>query len=288
MTITLNPVTPAPPSPRGRLRRHGRAAFTGLANEIRKYLLNYLTEWRGTMVQLAVFPSVYLLLVLYMGRGKLDADLLLPVLIGVVPLTLLHEQVNRAFWGLLGDIQAGVLEQTYLTPLPSWVLVLGRQVASMVTAVPLAIATYLAGLAAIDAEHARIPFSIQIVIPMSAMALGIIGLALILSGLTLVFKRIEIVTEASMAAPLLLSGAFFPLSRLPEWVQVFGQLLVPITPGVEAIRDILLRHRSLATLQTGWGLGWLLAQPVLLIAIGGLLFTWMERIAMRRGTLGRY
>jgi ABC-2 type transport system permease protein len=50
----------------------------------------------------------------------------------------------------------------------------------------------------------------------------------------------------------------------------------------------LLHHRSLTTLQSGWGLGWLLAQPLLLVAVGALLFNRLERLALRRGSLGRY
>jgi ABC-2 type transport system ATP-binding protein len=46
--------------------------------------------------------------------------------------------------------------------------------------------------------------------------------------------------------------------------------------------------RSLTGLHDGWGLGWLLVQPILIIAAGAMLFTRLEGPAKRRGTLGRY
>lgn len=287
MTITSTQAA-GPAMPPGRLRgRSAAAVLGGLSNEVRKYLQNYLAGWRGVLIQMAVFPTAYLLLVFFMGRGHIPSGLLVSTLIGAVPLAFMHEQVNVSFWGYLGDIQAGVLEPVYLTPLPSWVLMLGRQTASIAGAVPGALAMYLGGLIAMQVRHVNAPLDPAILVPIAAVAAGIAGLALLLSGLTLVFKRIEIITETAMALPFIVSGAFIPLSQLPGWVTPLSRLLVPITPGIEAMRAILLQHRSLTNLP-GWGLGWLLAQPILLLSLGVLLFRLLERLAMRRGTLGSY
>ncbi|MGH2409232.1 MAG: ABC transporter permease, partial [Chloroflexota bacterium] len=47
------------------------------------------------------------------------------------------------FWGLLGEIQSGTLEQRYLSPLPSWLLTIGLVVASLVEAALVAVLLYL-------------------------------------------------------------------------------------------------------------------------------------------------
>lgn len=262
--------------------------MVGLRGELSKYVQDYLAEWRSALIQLLIFPAAYLLIVLFIGHGQLRTELLVPILIGFIPLTFLHEQVNRSFWGYLGDIQSGVLEQTYLTSLPSWALIMGRQAGAIAAALPLALFSYLVGVVTVAVKHGTVPFDIQVVVPLAAIALGTVGLALVLSGLTLVFKRIEVITEAAMSLPVIIGGTFVPLADLPNWIAALSRLLVPITPGVEAMRDILLDHRALTTLHTGWGLGWLLAQPILLITLGGLLFHRLQRIALRKGTLGRY
>ncbi|MBC6462192.1 ABC transporter permease [Actinomadura sp. HBU206391] len=260
----------------------------GFAAEVRKGLLNLVAGWREALIQMITFPLFYLLIVLFMGRGQLRAELLLPTLIGMVALTFIHEQVNRVFWSYLGDIQSGVLEQTYLTPLPSAALILGRQVAAVISALPSVLAVLATGATAIAVQGGKVPFDAQVVVPLTAIVLGTCGLALILCGLTLVFKRIEIVTQLSVAVYAIAGGTLVPLAALPDPIAFLSRLVVPISPGLEAMRDILLDGHSLATLSTGWGLGWLLAQPLLITAAGVVLFVRLERLAKRRGTLGRY
>lgn len=275
MTTTLTARRPAP-------------LASGFGAEVHKGVLNFLGGWRSTIVQMIMFPVFYLIVVLFMGRGQLRTDLLITGVLGMVPLTFIYEQVTRSFWSYLGDIQSGVLEQTYLTPLPSWALILGRQVTSILSALPQAAAVYLVGLATIIGHDASMPFDVQILVPLATIVLGTSGLALILCGLTLVYKRVEIATEISTALWFIAGGTFVPLTNMPDWVASLSRLLIPIAPGIEAMREILLKGRSLTNLQDGWGINWLLIQPALLLAIGALLFAWLERVAKRRGTLGRY
>jgi len=181
-----------------------------------------------------------------------------------------------------------VLEQTYLTPLPSAASVLGRQTAAVISALPTALAVLATGAVAITVQGGRVPFDAQAIVPLAAIALGTCGLALILCGLTLVFKRIEIITQLSVAVYAIAGGTLVPLAAMPDPVAFLSRLLVPIAPGIEAMRDILLGGHSLTALPTGWGLAWLLAQPLLLTAVGAILFHRLEHLARRRGTLGRY
>ncbi|WP_218010098.1 hypothetical protein [Actinomadura kijaniata] len=125
-------------------------------------------------------------------------------------------------------------------------------------------------------------------VPLAAVVLGTCGLALVLCGMTLVFRRIEIITQLSVAVYAIAGGTLVPLAAMPEPVALLSRLAVPIAPGIEATRDILLGGHSLTALPTGWGLGWLLAQPVLLTATGVVVFNRLERLAQRRGTLGRH
>ncbi|MFC5754764.1 ABC transporter permease [Actinomadura rugatobispora] len=268
---------------------HAPAAFArGFAGEVRKGLIDLRDGWRELLVQMITFPLFYLLIVLFMGRGQLRGDLLVPVLLGMVALTFVHEQINRVFWSYLGDIQSGVLEQTYLTPLPSAGLVLGRQVAAAISALPTALAVLGTGVAAVALRGGRIPVDARVLLPLAAIVLGTCGLALVLCGLTLVFKRIEIVTQLSVAVYALTGGTLVPLAAMPGAAEFLGRLLVPVAPGVEAMRDILLGGHPLTDLPSGWGVGWVIAQPLLLVAAGAVAFARLEALARRRGTLGRY
>jgi ABC-2 type transport system permease protein len=268
--------------------RRPRSLADGFNAELSKAMWTLRGEWRSIIVQMAMFPLFYLLVVLFMGRGHMRTDLLITGLLGLVPVTFIYEQVNRSFWSYLGDIQSGVLEHTYLTALPSWVLILGRQVSYIISALPQAVAVYVTGLVAIAAEDASVPFDVQILVPVAAIVLGTSGLALILSGLALVYQRVEIATQISVGLWFIAGGTFVPLANLPDWVAFISRLIIPVAPGIEAMREILLKGRSLTGLRDGWGLGWLLVQPLVLLLVGGILFTCLERAAKRRGTLGRY
>ncbi|MGS2642873.1 ABC transporter permease [Streptosporangium sp. LJ11] len=283
LTTTARPAPGAAPS------RSRTATFVnGFGNEVHKGLIGLRSEWRGTLIQIVMFGLFYLLVVMFMGRGQLRADLLVTGLLGMVPLTFIHEQVNRSFWSYLGDIQSGTLEQTYLTSLPSWVVLLGRQVASVVGALPYALAVFVTGFVAIKVNHADMPFDVQALVPMASIVVGTCGLALILSGLTLVYKRVEVATQISIALWFVAGGTFVPLVSMPDWAAFLSRAFIPIAPGIEAMREILLKGRSLTGLHDGWGLTWVLLQPVLLLLAGIVLFIGLERVAKRRGTLGRY
>jgi ABC-2 type transport system permease protein len=265
-----------------------RAFAGGCANEVRKGLLGLAAGWRPTLIQMVTFPVFYLLIVFFMGDGRLRADLLLATLPGMVALTFVHEQVNRVFWSYLGDIQSGVLEQAYLTPLPSAALILGRQTAAVLSALPTALAVLVTGVVATVAEGGDVPADPRILVPLAAIVVGTCGVALVLCGLTLAFRRIEILTQLLVAVCAIGGGTLVPLTALPGWAAVLGRLFVPLAPGVEAMRGILVSGRSLTAPGEGWGLGWLLVQPLLITAAGVVVFTRFERLARRRGTLGRY
>ncbi|GAA2122494.1 ABC transporter permease [Glycomyces algeriensis] len=257
-------------------------------NEVGKGMRELVAGWRAVLAEMITFPVFYLLIVMFMGRGKLLEELLVPVLIGLVGLAFIHEQINRVFWSYLGDLQSGVLEQTYLTPLPSAVVVLGRQVAAVIGALPVVAALLATGFVAVTVQGGMFPFEPAVLVPAAAIVVGTCGLALVLCGLTLVFKRIESITQASVAVYAIIGGTLVPLSALPDPVAAASRALIPVAPGIEAARAMLLDSATLTDLGTVWGLGWLLLQPILLTAAGVVVFNRLERVAKSRGTLGRY
>lgn len=259
-----------------------------VANEVGKGLRELAGSWRTIAIEMITFPLFYLLIVMFMGRGRLLEELLVPVLIGLVGLAFIHEQVNRMFWSYLGDLQSGVLEQTYLTPFPSAALILGRQITAVIGALPVVAALLATGFIAVTAQGGTFPFEPRVLVPAAAIVVGTCGLALVLCGLTLVFKRIESITQASIAVYAIIGGTLVPLSALPDWVAAASRALIPIAPGIEAARAILLDGSTLTGLGAGWGIGWVLLQPILLTGLSIILFAQLERIAKTRGTLGRY
>ncbi len=262
-----------------------RGAFaTAVGNEIEKGLIDL---WRGkiaSLLELILFALFFLAIMFAVGRGTFHKEQVAPLLIGFVGYIFFHMQTNRLFWGLLGEMQSGTLEQMYLSPLPSWLLTIGLQVASIVEA---AISALLLSLFIELVVQVPLPLHWAALIPLVLLVLGSVGYSLILGGLTLLFKRLEILKELFQIVVLIFGGVLVPLDRLPGWMATIARFL-PLTPGVEGLRKTLLEGSSLGRLSGDGTLLWLVGSAAAYLALGIVIFRWCEREASRKGTLGQY
>src|SRR5215471_661496 len=120
--------------PTGEAKPEIHAFATAIGNEIEKGLIDL---WRGkiaSLLELILFVLFFLAITFALGRGAFHREQVMPLLLGFVGYIFFHMQTNRLFWGLLGEMQSGTLEQMYLSPLPSWLLTIGLEVASVVEA----------------------------------------------------------------------------------------------------------------------------------------------------------
>jgi ABC-2 type transport system permease protein len=117
--------------------------------------------------------------------------------------------------------------------------------------------------------------------------LAAIGVSLIIAGATLVWKRIQLVNEAMLTMVMLFSASAIPLIQVPDrWRDASHAF--PLTDGVGSLFRALFTDESIAS---PWGLEGLVPLVVVslaYLAAGILVFGLGERLAKRRGTLGRY
>jgi ABC-type polysaccharide/polyol phosphate export permease len=255
-----------------------------IENEIIKSLIDLWGGRIASLLELILFGIIYVVITYAMGQGRLVPALLASTLLGFVGYMFFHMQTNRLFWGLLGEAQNGTLEQLYLSPLPAWVLTIGMTVASMIEAVVSAAVLYL-GVALV--LHVTIPWRWDALVPTALLVVGGVGYSLILGGLTLKFKRVEILKELFQIVVMLVGGVFIPVTRMPAPVAAIARLL-PLTPGLEALRRMLLADAPLGALAADGTLLWLMISAVVYLGAGILVFRWFERVARREGTLGQY
>jgi ABC-type polysaccharide/polyol phosphate export permease len=261
-----------------------RAFGTAICNEIEKGLIDL---WRGkiaSFLELILFGLFFLAITFALGRGAFHQEQGASLLIGFVGYIFFHMQTNRLFWGLLGEMQSGTLEQMYLSPLPSWLLTIGLEVASVVEATLSALLLYLFVNLVV---RVSIPWQWAAVLPLVMLVVGSVGYSLILGGLTLRFKRLEILKELFQIVVLIFGGVLVPLERMPGWMATIARFL-PLTPGVEVLRKTLLEGVSLQTLANDGTLWRLVGSAAAYLVLGIVIFRWCERIAKRKGTLGQY
>jgi ABC-2 type transport system permease protein len=108
------------------------------------------------------------------------------------------------------------------------------------------------------------------------------GLGIVLGSLVLVLKRAEVLAGLLTFGLGLVSGAFFPISILPGWVQPIGRVL-PTRFAFDGLREALFGG-------TDWGAdaGWLLVFAVISIPLAVWTFAQALSYATRAGTLTQY
>jgi ABC-2 type transport system permease protein len=265
-----------------------------VGNEVRKGLLHAWAERVQILIELPLFIGVTLLLGPLLGAGdqiargqlrwSLDSGRMSILVVWMVPFLFFYLQVAKMFWRLLGEIQSGTLEQVYLSPLPSWLIAAaGRLVAALAETAVIVAALY-AGVGLLVPLHiGRRPAA---ALPL-LLVIAVVGYSLLIGGLTLVWKRIEMLVEAQGIAVWVLSATALPLLAVPGWMATAGRL-VPITPGLASLDRLLLASHPAITLWGTGGLAWMLATAAGWLLAGILAFALGERAAKRRGSLGRY
>lgn len=266
-----------------------------LGNEVRKGLRFAWSERLQILIELPMFAAFILLLGPLLGQGgqivvgnvdwSLDSELTSIMVIWFVPFIFFYMQVVKMFWRLLGEIQAGTIEQVYLSPLPSWlVAAAGRVVAAFLETLVVAAGTYGIVSAFVPV---RIDWDVAALFPAAMVMIAAIGVSLIIAGATLVWKRIQLVNDTVLLMVMLFSASAVPLIDVPGWWADASHVF-PLTDGVGSLYKALFTDQSITT---GWGIGGLVPLVITTtayLAAGVLAFTWGERTAKRRGTLGRY
>lgn len=253
-----------------------------LGNETLKGLLALRANWRTLIPELAVLVVFYILLEFFIGSGRFVRGLLAPTLLAFAFYALVYIVTLRMVAGTLEEMNAGTLEQIHLSPLPSWMLSLGRLAAAAVEAVGVT-AAVAAGL--ILTLHIHFAYRLD-ALPVAALTLvDVAGFGLLLGALAVRVNSIGAVLHVLQSTVMFLNGAFVPVNLFPGWLQLIARLL-PTTLGVEAGRKILLQGGSLASTWSGGSLPWLAVHSLLMFALGAAAYQMSIRRALRLGRLG--
>ncbi|MEX0755917.1 MAG: ABC transporter permease [Actinomycetota bacterium] len=223
-----------------------RRMATAIGNETVKGLRHGWGERLQILIEMPLFVIFVLLLASTVGQGaaiaetgqidwRIDPRHAAWLFIGVAAFTYTYLHLQKMFWRLLAEIQSGTLEQTYLSPLPSWVHVVGGRVVAAVaeTAIVLAVTFGVTSLVVRLDLHWRV----DALMPLALLIVGAAGLALIVAGITLVWKRIQMLNDLILLGVFFFSGAVLPPVEMPGWADAVG------TPFVHDPRGRGAAHR---------------------------------------------
>ena len=215
----------------------------------------------------------------YSGTG----DYMSFILIG----TVLSNFILTVFWGmgnaLKEDMDAGVLESNWLTPVSRLLILVGRTLTSLLTTaitslVMLVIAAALFGFQPTGNTLAAFLTTIP-------MLLGLYGFGFAFAAIVLIMRDANTMIDVSSFLVQGLSGANFPVRSLPYWLIPIS-LMLPLTYGFDAVRGWLLQTSTLLPLRTEVAL--LIIFMFVTLWLGAWVFYRVERRVRTLGTLGQH
>jgi ABC-2 type transport system permease protein len=215
----------------------------------------------------------------YSGTGDYMSFILLGTVLGNFILTV--------FWGmgyaLKEDMDAGVLESNWLTPVSRLLILVGRTLTSLLTTtitslIMLAIAGTLFGFKPTGNTLAAFLTAIP-------MLLGLYGFGFAFAAIVLLMREANTLVDVSSFLVQGLSGANFPVKSLPYWLIPIAMML-PLTYGLDAVRGLLLKTSTLLPINVEVIL--LIVFMFTMLWFGAWIFYRIERRVRTLGTLGQH
>lgn len=201
--------------------------------------------------------------------------------------TIVGGLVGTAFWemafGLKREMDAGTLEQTWLTPTRPETVVLGRALSGLLIAG--AASAVLIGLGLVF-FGASVGAGLLLALPALAIAaVSMIGIGYLVASAVLLIREPNFFVDATNFLFAMVSGVAFPVLVLPAVVQPVAYLL-PTTYAVDLLRVYALGTRPLLDPLLEWTALLLLAG--LTIRLGRAAFRRTEQRMRVGGTLGQH
>ena len=289
----------APPAQRGRVNPVpgagvGREAKASWAFVERNFYL--VRRYWHLEIAFLVFNVTSAMSVLYIGEAQMQRDaagsiptdqrldLVLYLGIGTVVWAYL-----RAVFGNVGEMVAwerweGTIEYTMMAPISRLTHMLGVSLFSIIYG--LARSALLLGVLAlffsVDLSRANLGGAALVLL---AGSISFIGFGIMAATLPLLFpERGEEMTFVISSLLLVVSGVYYPVSVLPDWMEPLATVS-PATYVLEGMRATILE--GVPTLAIGPYLWPILVLGALAIPIGLVVFGWAERYAKRTGRLKR-
>jgi ABC-2 type transport system permease protein len=211
------------------------------------------------------------------------ADYMSFVLVGAI----LSDYVSAVFWGmgfaLKTEMDSGVLETNWLTPVPRPLFLVGQTLASLsITTLTSAGVLLLAWLFFGFSISGNLAPALLVAIP---TLIALYGFGFAFAALVLVIREANTLVDVSNFVVTLLSGSQFPVRVLPPALLAIS-LALPLTYGYDAIRGYLLGVETLLPIR--YEIAILVVFMGVMVGLGYVVFKVIEHRCREHGTIGMH
>lgn len=259
-------------------------ASLAMYNEIYKRLLITWDYKFNVLMQLVMVGIIFIGASFLLGNGQFNPQQLASLFLGYIVWLYARIVIMSTSGDLVGEAQEGTLEQMYMSPAPAEILALGRTLATLIVTT---LMVFLISCVLVFLLGIHIPLRWESIPVLFLTLVGLFGFTLMLGGAALVFKQIEALADLFQNLLLFLTGSLLPINRFPDWLAAISRTL-PITQGIDVLRNVTLGGQSLASAWTNGSLPWLVIHSLLYLVAGWIIFKWCEKVAKQQGSLSHY
>lgn len=168
-----------------------------------------------------------------LGAGSNYLSFIYP---GILGMTLLFTSIFSAV-SIVWDREFGFLKEVMVAPISRWAVAVGKALGGSSVAIIQAIVILF--MAPFVGVHLT-PLTIMAVIPlMFLISFSMTSMGIALAARMQSMEGFQMIMNFLVMPLFILSGAMFPVERLPDWLLVLNRL-DPLTYGVDALRGIML------------------------------------------------
>jgi ABC-2 type transport system permease protein len=273
------------------LLSHLRALYALIRKDWKQY-------WRYPLnaVSSVFQPLIWIAPVYFMGQafsvnGKAlgfsqysgTTDFMSFILLG----TVLESFINAVFWGmgyaLKNDMDSGVMESNWLTPIPRLLILVGHSVTNLIVTAITSVGMLLIGGLIFGFNTSG--DVLKAFLPIIPMMLGLYGFGFAFAAVVMLMREANTLVDVSSFLVQIFSGSNFPVNALPRFLLPVA-LALPLTYGLDAVRAHLIGTKTILPLQ--WEMILLVVFMFVMLWIGTAAFKSLERRVRTLGTLGQH
>jgi ABC-2 type transport system permease protein len=261
----------------------------------RKNWLHFLRYPLNAVFQI-VQPVMWLTPVYFLGRTFATAqgnvgfaaytgisDYMAFIIVG----SIISSYISAVFWGmglaLKTEMDSGVLESNWMTPVPRPLLLVGQTLANLgITTLNCVLVCVLAWLLFGFSISGNLLAAALTLIP---MLVALYGFGFAFAALVLLIRESNTLIDVSDFVISTFSGSRFPVMVLPRFLLPIS-LAIPLTYGLDAVRGLLLNGTTL--LPIGTEIIILCTFMLVMVPTGYGVFKLVERRCRIHGTLGMH
>jgi ABC-2 type transport system permease protein len=273
------------------LASHLRALYALIRKDWKQYWRYPLNAVSSVFQPLIWIAPVYFMGLAFSVDGKAHGfaqysgttDFMSFILLG----TVLESFINAVFWGmgyaLKNDMDSGVMESNWLTPIPRLLILVGHSVTNLlITAITSLGMLFFAGL--VFGFHASGDV-FKAFIPIVPMMLGLYGFGFAFAAVVMLMREANALVDMSSFLVQIFSGSNFPVNALPRFLLPIA-LALPLTYGLDAVRSYLIGTQTIVPINLELTL--LIVFMFVMLWIGITTFRSLERRVRTLGTLGQH